>query len=150
MVRVAAPMEVHAKANGTGQLDAVRELWRDRTRIARAKLHEFVEWIDESQRERAFEHFEPTPHARLGSVVVEQPRRRGVTVEDLRRSVGLESLGPLAGDAAPALDRPAHVLGSALRVLDPGEARQRRPMPDVTAVPAVEQGDPVVLLVSLE
>src|SRR5690606_27630228 len=96
------------------------------------------------------EHLEATPDAGPGLVVRQQPRGRAVLVEDLGGLVGLEAVGPLTGDAATTLDRRADVLGPALGVLDPGEDRQRRPMPNVTTVAAVEQRDPVAVLVLRE
>src|SRR5690606_41992520 len=110
----AAAMKLHAEANRPGQLDVMRELGRDRGRVARVQLDPLVERRDEAQRERAVEHLEATPDAGPGLVVRQQPRGRAVLVEDLGGLVGLEAVGPLTGDAATTLDRRADVLGPAL------------------------------------
>ena len=117
------------------------ELGWDRGPASGFDLDSLVERRREAEHQRARRDLESTPRTLARAVLGQEPRRHAVLVEDRGRAIGLDALGPAALAAASTLDRRADMRRTAGLVLDPRVARERRSMPDVPAMAAVEPGD---------
>ena len=76
--------------------------------------------------------------------------RNGALVPGRRRSHQHQTIGDLAAIAERTVQHRAHAAGALDLVLDPGRQEERRTMPYMTAVTAVEMRHPVTDVVALE
>lgn len=91
--------------------------------------------------ERSFLHTQHAPHAELRTVLAEERRGHGARVEDRRPLVLLEALGHLAAIAERAVHAHPDPARAPFLGEHPGALDERRLVPHVLPVPAVEVGD---------